>query len=247
MQGTEAVGADAIGGYRGGFARKMAVAEDIRALGFPLTLNAVMHRRNLDALEETVALAERLGARRLEVACVQVHGWAARNVAQLVPSREQAIAAREIVRAARLRLRGRMVIDFVPPDYLAEFPKACMGGWGSTGLNIAPDGTVLPCHAAQTIPGMEFENIATTPMREIWEQSSSFNAYRGDAWMQDPCDTCERKAIDHGGCRCQAAALAGDAAATDPVCSKSPRKSDIAALAAQGDPDAPFTHRIAVR
>ncbi|MFT4792681.1 MAG: pyrroloquinoline quinone biosynthesis protein E [Paracoccaceae bacterium] len=247
VQGTEAASADAVGGYRGGFARKMTVAQDIADLGFPLTLNAVMHRRNLDHLEDTVALAERLGARRLEVACVQVHGWAVKNVSQLVPSREQAIAARDIVRAARMRLRGRMVIDFVPPDYLAEFPKACMGGWGSTGLNITPDGTVLPCHAAQTIPGMTFSNVADTPLRDIWESSSSFNAYRGDDWMQEPCSSCERKAIDHGGCRCQAAALAGDPAATDPVCSKSPRKADIAAMAGEGDPSAEFTYRVAPR
>jgi pyrroloquinoline quinone biosynthesis protein E len=247
VQGTEAAAADAVGGYRGGFVRKMAVAEDIKALGFPLTLNAVMHRRNLDHLEATVAMAERLGARRLEVACVQVHGWAAKNVAQLVPSREQAIAAREVVRAARVRLRGAMVIDFVPPDYLAEFPKACMGGWGSTGLNVTPEGLVLPCHAAQTIPGMRFDNVAETPLREIWERSASFNAYRGDDWMQEPCGSCERKAIDHGGCRCQAAALAGDAAATDPACSKSPRKADVAAMASGGDPAADFTYRIAPR
>ena len=243
VQGVDAEGADAIGGYKGGFARKMQVVEEIARLGLPLTLNAVMHRRNLDRLEEVVALAERLGARRLEVACVQVHGWALKNVAQLLPSREQAIAAREVVRAARMRLRGRMVIDFVPPDYLSEFPKACMGGWGSTGLNIAPDGTVLPCHAAQTIPGLRFENAAETPLRQIWERSEAFNAYRGDDWMQEPCISCERKAQDHGGCRCQAMALAGDAAATDPVCTKSPRKGEMLALARAGDPEADLVYR----
>ncbi|MGG7567144.1 pyrroloquinoline quinone biosynthesis protein PqqE [Rhodovulum sp. DZ06] len=243
VQGVEAADADEIGGYKGGFARKMAVAEEIARLGLPLTLNAVMHAKNLDRLEETVALAERLGARRLEVACVQVHGWALRNVAQLLPSREQAIAARDIVRAARMRLKGRMVIDFVPPDYLSEFPKACMGGWGSTGLNVAPDGKVLPCHAAETIPGLRFENAAETPLKWIWERSAAFNAYRGDDWMQEPCSSCERKAQDHGGCRCQAMALAGDAAATDPVCSKSPHKGAVLEMARKGDPAAPLVYR----
>ena len=136
-----------------------------------------------------------------------------------------------------------MVIDFVPPDYLSEFPKACMGGWGSTGLNIAPDGTVLPCHAAQTIPGLRFANAAEVQLKEIWERSEAFNAYRGDDWMQEPCSSCERKAQDHGGCRCQAMALAGDAAATDPVCSKSPRKGEMLALARAGDPEADLVYR----
>ena len=231
IQGVDAESADEIGNYRGGFARKMAVAGWVREIGFPLTLNAVMHRRNLDRLDETIALAVRLGARRLEVACVQFHGWATLNRGGLMPSREQATQARDTVALARERLRGVLAIDFVPPDYHATYPKACMGGWASVGLNVTPDGQVLPCHAAASIPGLSFERVQERPLREIWQDSAAFNAYRGDAWMQEPCRSCERKTLDWGGCRCQAMAIAGDAAATDPVCSKSPHNAALRAAA----------------
>lgn len=233
VQGTDAASADRVAGYAGGFERKMRVAEWVAALGLPLTLNAVMHRGNLDRLDETVDLALRLGARRLEVACVQMHGWATRNLASLLPTRAQAVAARDAVAAARARLRGRLVIDFVPPDYFAEFPKACMGGWGSTGLNVAPDGRVLPCHAAETIPGLTFARTPETPLAEIWADDPAFEAFRGVEWMREPCASCDRKLKDFGGCRCQALALAGDAAAADPVCAKSPHRGRVDALIAE--------------
>ena len=235
IQGVDAAAADEIGNYRGAFARKMAVAGWVREIGFPLTLNAVMHRRNLDRLEETIELAVELGARRLEVACVQFHGWATLNRGGLMPSREQAARARDTVALARERLRGVLVIDFVPPDYYAKYPKACMGGWGSVGLNVTPDGHVLPCHAAASIKGLSFERAQDRPLKKIWQDSAAFNAFRGDAWMQEPCRSCERKTIDWGGCRCQAMAITGDAAATDPACSKSPHN---AALRASAEADA---------
>ncbi|MCH8168584.1 MAG: pyrroloquinoline quinone biosynthesis protein PqqE [Proteobacteria bacterium] len=231
IQGVDAAAADEIGNYRGGFERKMAVAGWVREIGFPLTLNAVMHRRNLDRLEETIALAVELGARRLEVACVQFHGWATLNRGGLMPTREQAVRARDTVAAARERLRGVLVIDFVPPDYYAKYPKACMGGWGSVGLNVTPDGQVLPCHAAASIEGMSFERVQDRGLKEIWQDGAAFNAFRGDAWMQEPCRSCERKTLDWGGCRCQAMAIAGDAAATDPTCSKSPHNAALRAAA----------------
>ncbi|MEO1531973.1 MAG: pyrroloquinoline quinone biosynthesis protein PqqE [Pseudomonadota bacterium] len=248
LQGVDAGMADRIGGYEGGFKRKMQVAGWIGRLGFPLTLNAVMHRQNLPDLEATIAMAVEMGARRLEVACVQFHGWATKNRAALMPTKEQALEARRVVDEARARLKGTLVIDFVPPDYHAAFPKACMGGWGSTGLNITPDGLVLPCHAAQSIPHLVFDTVREKSLREIWYEGAAFNAYRGDAWMQEPCRSCERKAIDHGGCRCQAMALAGDAAATDPVCSKSPRHAAVMAkiardLEAEREGDANLTYR----
>ncbi len=244
LQGVEAAGADEVGGYRGGFERKMTVARDVAEIGFPLTLNAVMHRRNLDQLEDMVEMALRLGARRLEVACVQFHGWAVRNRAALMPTRDQALRARDVVNAARERLRGELVIDFVPPDYYAEFPKACMGGWGTTGLNIAPDGKVLPCHAAETIPGLVFDNARDRPLAEIWRDSDAFNAFRGFDWMEEPCSTCERKTRDFGGCRCQAQAIAGRATATDPTCSRSPDRGALEeTLAESAAPDAALTWR----
>ncbi len=230
VQGVDAASADEIGGYAGGFARKMEVARLVSEIGFPLTLNAVMHRRNLDRLEETIDLALALGARRLEVACVQMHGWATRNRAALLPTREQAQQAARTVAGARTRLRGRLAVDFVPPDYYAELPKACMGGWGSTGLVVAPDGRVMPCHAADTIPGLTFESVRDRPLSEIWADSPAFNAFRGTDWMQEPCTSCDRRTRDFGGCRCQALALAGDATAADPVCVKSPDRPRVDAL-----------------
>ena len=228
VQGTDAASADRIGGYRGGFERKMRVAGWVVERGIPLTLNAVVHRQNMDRLEETIALAVRLGARRLEVATVQFHGWAARNRAALMPTREQARRARRMVDKARQRLKGMLVIDYVPADYHSEYPKPCMGGWGSTGLNVLPDGRVMPCHAAHTIPHLRFDRAPARPLGDIWANSEAFNAYRGTDWMQEPCRSCARRDTDFGGCRCQAMALAGDPAATDPVGSRSPLNHRVA-------------------
>lgn len=225
LQGVRAEIADTIGGYRGGFERKMALARMIAEQGIPLTLNAVMHRHNMDDLPETISLAADLGARRVEVACVQFYGWALRNREALQPSRDQVVSAKRIVDEARAAYRGRLAIDFVPPDYYADFPKACMGGWGSTGLNVTPDGTVLPCHAAATIAHLHFEKVTERPLAEIWYDSSAFNAYRGTDWMPAPCSTCPRREVDFGGCRCQALALVGNSAATDPVCRLSPQRN----------------------
>jgi pyrroloquinoline quinone biosynthesis protein E len=231
LQGTDAAMADAIGGYRGGYDRKMKVAGWIGAIGFPLTLNFVMHRRNMDQLPRALEMAVEMGARRIEVATVQFHGWAERNRGALVPTRGQAAEAGRVVAEARDRLAGVLVVDYVPADYHAKYPKPCMGGWGSTGLNVTPDGTVLPCHAAQTIPHLRFETVRDRPLAAIWNDGAAFEAYRGTDWMQEPCRSCDRKTKDFGGCRCQAMALAGDAAATDPVCVKSPLNARVHAMA----------------
>ena len=249
LQGTDAAMADRIGGYRGGFERKMQAAGWIAAAGLPLTLNFVMHRQNMHQLEAAIGMAERLGARRLEVATVQFHGWAMANRAALMPTRAQAKAAGETVRAARERTRGRLVIDYVPADYHARFPKPCMGGWATTGINVNPEGRVLPCHAAETIPGLVFESVRDRPLAAIWADGAAFEAFRGTGWMQQPCRSCERREVDFGGCRCQAMALAGDPAATDPVCSKSPLHVRVAAMAedfAGGDDDALVWRRVPV-
>lgn len=245
MQGTTADLADWIGGYKGGFDRKLKVAQELKTRGIPLTLNAVMHRHNLDDLDRTIQMAVDLGARRMEVACVQFHGWATQNRGMLLPTREQAEATKQKVAEAAERLKGIMAFDFVPPDYYADYPKACMGGWGSAGLNIAPDGSVLPCHSAQMIPHLTFDKISDKPLAEIWYNSPAFNAYRGDDWMPDTCKSCDRKEIDLGGCRCQALMIAGDAAKMDPVCSKSPdhgRIQEMLDQAMSGEQTA-FTYR----
>ncbi len=244
LQGTGADIADRIGGYSGGFARKMQVAAEIARIGFPLTINAVMHRHNLDDLPATLALAAELGARRIEVACVQFQGWALRNRAALQPTRAQVDQAKQVVAEARRTYAGRLAIDFVPPDYFADFPKACMNGWGSTGLNIAPDGKVLPCHAAEIIPGLSFHNARETPLATIWD-GPAFAAFRGSDWLPEPCQSCERREIDFGGCRCQAMALTGDARATDPVCRRSPHRAEVDRLIAgeTGAPTPDFIYR----
>ncbi len=231
LQGTTPEMADEIGGYRGGYARKLQVAGWIAAIGLPLTLNVVLHRRNLHQLPRALEMAVEMGARRIEVATVQFHGWAIPNRDALMPTRAQAETARSIVHEARSRLAGTLVVDFVPADYHEDFPKRCMGGWGTSGLNVAPDGLVLPCHAAQTIPGLTFDTVRDRPLAAIWTEGAAFNAFRGTGWMQEPCATCERKTVDFGGCRCQAMALLGDPAATDPVCIKSPHHLALRARA----------------
>ena len=210
----------------------MQVAAEIARIGFPLTINAVMLRHNLGDLPATLALAADLGARRIEVACVQFQGWALRNRAALQPTLAQVDQAKRVVAEARQTYAGRLAIDFVPPDYFADFPKACMNGWGSTGLNIAPDGKVLPCHAAEIIPGLKFQNARETPLAEIWN-GPAFSAFRGTDWLPEPCQSCERREIDFGGCRCQAMALTGNARAVDPVCRRSPFRPEVDRLIAE--------------
>ena len=245
VQGVDAETADRIGGFKGGFETKMRLAGWVAEEGLPLTVNAVMHRQNLDRLDETIGMAVRLGARRLEVANTQYHGWAYRNRFALMPTPDQVRRGGRIVAEARERLKGEMVIDYVTPDHLGTYPKPCMGGWARIGLCITPRGAVLPCHAAETITTLSFENVADRPLADIWANGPAFTAYRGTDWMPDPCRSCERKTRDWGGCRCQAFAWTGDAGQTDPVCSKSDRHADVRAAAvaeAQAGADA-FDYR----
>lgn len=230
FQGPNAALSDRIGNLAGAFERKREVARLIHRIGFPLTLNAVMHRQNLDELDATIDLAIDLGARRLEVACVQFHGWALKNRQALLPSRSTVERTKARIDEARRETYGRLAIDFVPPDYYADYPKPCMGGWASFGLNISPEGTVLPCHAAETLPGLTFPNVRDRHLRDIWFSDQAFNRFRGTDWMQEPCRSCDRRSDDFGGCRCQAFALSGDPAAADPVCSKSPHRANVDAL-----------------
>ncbi len=239
VQDAEATSAERIGGMAGAHARKLAAARHVTESGLPLTLNAVVHRQNLDRLPALIDLALDLGAGRLEVAHVQYYGWALANRAALLPTRAQLDAATATVDAARIALKGRLVIDYVVPDYHAHRPKACMGGWGSRVMAISPAGRALPCHAAESLPGFDFPDVRAMSLRDIWERSEAFARYRGTSWMAEPCRSCDRREVDWGGCRCQAFALTGDAAATDPACALSPHHAllDVAvqeAAAADG-------------
>ncbi|MFC4167585.1 pyrroloquinoline quinone biosynthesis protein PqqE [Teichococcus aestuarii] len=241
LQHAEAAAADRIGNFRGGHARKLALVEGIHAAGLALTINVVLHRGNLDSVEAMIALAERLGAGRLEIAHTQYHGWALRNRAALMPSAAQVAESRATVLAARERLQGRMAIDFVAPDYHASRPKACMGGWGRQFLNVTPSGAVLPCHAAETIPGLSFPRVTEQSLAEIWYGAEAFNRFRGTAWMPEPCRSCDRREVDWGGCRCQALALTGDATQADPACALSPHRAALlAALEAPAEDSLAF-------
>jgi pyrroloquinoline quinone biosynthesis protein E len=212
------------------------------SLKIPLTVNAVMHRANIDRLEDMVALALALGASRVEIAHAQYYGWALKNRAALMPTAAQVRRATAAVEELRARHHGEIVIDAVVPDYHARLPKPCVGGWGRRSLNVTPGGKVLPCHAAESIPGLEFWSVREHSLADIWENSSAFNAFRGTAWMQEPCRSCARRDIDFGGCRCQAFALTGDARATDPVCHLAPNHHEVAALASVQE-DAPYAYR----
>ena len=231
FQDSEATGCDRIGGHRGGFDKKLDCARWTLELGLPLTLNMVVHRQNLEHLPQMLELAERLQARRVEIAHVQYYGWAYLNRAALMPTRQQLDAATAVVEAARERLKGILVIDYVVPDYYARRPKSCMGGWGRQFLNISPAGKVLPCHAAESITTLTFDRVGDKSLREIWQHSPAFEAYRGTAWMPEPCRSCERREIDWGGCRCQAFALTGEAGTVDPACALSPMHEAMQALA----------------
>lgn len=226
VQDAEREGNDRIAGIRA-YDRKLVAAELVRKVGVPLTVNTVLHRQNLDNVGGLIALAEKMGAQRLELANTQYYGWALRNRAALLPTKEQLAAADPVVEAAQARLAGRMEIIYVIADYHEAHPKPCMYGWGARQLTVAPNGNVLPCPAATVIADLEIENVRDRPLAEIWHESSSFNAFRGTDWMKEPCRTCPRKEIDFGGCRCQAFQLTGDAANTDPVCSLSPERSKV--------------------
>jgi pyrroloquinoline quinone biosynthesis protein E len=214
------------------FARKLAAARMVKALGFALTLNVVLHRHNLDQMPAILELAEEIGPDRLELAHTQYYGWALLNRAALMPTRAQLERIEPIVRAARARLSGAMEIVYVVPDYYSRYPKPCMHGWGRQQLTVAPDGTALPCPAARQLPDLPLENVRRRSLAWIWHESSAFNRFRGVGWMDEPCRGCPRQSLDFGGCRCQAFALTGDTTATDPVCHLSPRHALVEEIVA---------------
>lgn len=242
IQDSEAASADHIANYPGAFARKRALANKLGELKIPLTLNCVVHRANIDRIAAMVELAIEVGASRVEIAHVQYYGWALLNRDSLMPNAQQVERAIDTVEELRRCHHGKIVIDAVLPDYYARFPKPCVGGWGRRSLNVTPSGKVLPCHAAEMIPGLEFWRVQDHSLADIWADSPAFKAFRGTAWMQEPCRSCDRREIDYGGCRCQAFILTGNANAADPVCHLSPHHSKVVALAAR-QREVPFSYR----
>jgi pyrroloquinoline quinone biosynthesis protein E len=214
-------------------AHKIELSRIIRRHKIAFTVNLVIHRQNIDHIEEMISFIEQLAPERMEIAHTQYYGWALRNRAALLPTQAQLERAVEAVATAEERLAGRIRIDSVVPDYYARFPKACMGGWGRRLMLINPSGKALPCHAAEVIPGLTFENVRQKTLESIWRESSSFQRFRGEEWMPEPCRSCDRRADDFGGCRCQALLLTGDAAATDPVCSLVPAHHIVESVLAE--------------
>jgi pyrroloquinoline quinone biosynthesis protein E len=231
FQGAREETANEISGVKS-HAQKLRVLEWLKGHRVALTLNFVLHRRNLDQLTEMAALAESSSATRIEFAHVQYYGWAFANRENLLPTREQLDQSMAVIKSEQERLEGRIRVEYVVPDYYAKYPKPCMGGWGRKLMLITPSGEALPCHAARVIPGLSFENVRDSGLREIWEHSAAFEKFRGEEWMHEPCKTCDRRELDFGGCRCQALLLAGNAAATDPVCSLAPQRPKVDAILA---------------
>jgi pyrroloquinoline quinone biosynthesis protein E len=231
FQGAHEEIADEISGSKA-HAQKLRVLDWLKQVRLAVTLNFVIHRSNIDQIDQMLALAESSSATRVEFANVQYYGWAFANRERLLPMRAQLDRSIATLKSAQERLRGKIRVEYVVPDYYAKYPKPCMGGWGRKLMLIAPTGEALPCHAAQIIPGLHFENVKNRSLREIWEASAAFQKFRGEAWMQEPCKTCDRREQDFGGCRCQALLLAGDAAATDPVCSLAPTRAKVDAIVA---------------
>src|SRR6476660_5074250 len=231
FQDVDAENAERIGAYPSATPKKLDVAHWVTELGLPLTINAPIHRQNIHNVPRYIQLALELGAQRLEIAHVQYYGWAYLNRAALIPTYQETVESIEFVERERERLKGMLTIDMVVPDYYAKRPKPCMGGWGKGFMNITPAGKVLPCHAAETIPGLEFDNVQERKLLDIWLNGKAFNAFRGTDWMKEPCRSCAFKDIDFGGCRCQAMAITADPRNTDPACALSPYHGEMVALA----------------
>jgi len=245
VQDSTEESANRIAGHRDGYAQKLAAAKAVRRHSLPLTVNAPIHKMNIEHLPSIINLAVEMGASRMEVAHVQYYGWAYHNRASLMPKREQLERATEVVERARERLKGVLVIDYVVPDYYARKPKACMGGWARQFLNVTPSGKVLPCHAAESITALRFDNVKERSLMDIWRNSGAFEKYRGADWMPDKCLSCPRREIDWGGCRCQAFAITGDAANMDPACEFSEHHEHLVniALLESGSEETDFDYR----
>ena len=245
IQDVDPANAERICAYKGGAQKKREAARWVKELSLPLTINVVVHRQNIENLPALIEYAVEVGAGRIEVAHTQYYAWALKNRAALIPTREQFYKSVEITNAAKERLKGILVFDVVAHDHYAVRPKPCMGGWGRNFIDVTPSGKVLPCHACESIPGLEIDSVRTKPLADIWFNGQAFQKFRGTEWMREPCRSCERREIDWGGCRCQALIMTGDAANADPACALSPWHKDFVALAETESraPPPPYIYR----
>lgn len=217
------------------FELKQRVAQRIKAQGWPMVMNVVIHRMNIAHIDRIIEMAAEMGAEYLELANTQYYSWALVNREHLLPTREQLRQAEAVTDAWRVRLEGRMRLFFVAPDYHEGQAKKCCNGWGSMFMTVAPDGAALPCHTARMLPGLQFPNVRAMGLREIWFDSEGFNRFRGTGWMKEPCASCDQKEVDLGGCRCQAYLLTGDLTVADPACAKSPQHAVVRDAVAKGE------------
>jgi pyrroloquinoline quinone biosynthesis protein E len=229
------------------FELKSRVARLIKDQGWPMVMNVVIHRLNIDHVDRIIGMAHEMGAEYLELANTQYYSWAFLNRSQLLPTHEQLRRAEEVADAWRARLGNRMRILFVAPDYHEGTVKRCVNGWGTTLLNVAPDGVALPCHTARMLPGLRFPSVREASLREIWFESEGFTRYRGTGWMKEPCASCEHREEDLGGCRCQAFMIAGDPAMADPVCRLSPHHGRVEEAIAEAARIVPTEHPLVFR
>lgn len=213
-----------LAGSKKAFEQKLKIAHEVKAQGYPMVLNFVTHKHNIDRIDRIIELCVELEADYVELATCQYYGWAYENRQELLPTKAQLERAERITNEYREKLKAEgnpIKLIFVTPDYYEERPKKCMNGWGEIFLTVTPDGTALPCHSARMLP-LEFPNVKTQSVEQIWNESTGFNYFRGDSWMKEPCRSCSEKEQDHGGCRCQAYMMTGDMHVADPVCAKSP-------------------------
>ena len=229
------------------FELKEKVAGIIKEQGWPMVMNVVIHRLNIDHMDRIIAMAHELGAEYVELANSQYYSWARVNRDHLLPTRDQLQRAEAVALAWREKLAGKMKLYFVVPDYHEGTPKKCMNGWGNVFLTVTPDGTAVPCHTAAMLPGLTFPRVQDMSVSDIWYESEGFNRYRGTGWMKEPCRTCPEQEKDLGGCRCQAYMLTGDAAAADPVCSRSPHHHIVEAAVARAEAGTPPEHPLVFR
>ncbi len=90
-----------------GHAYKVALAQKIRQLPVAFTVNLVVHRQNLDHIEEMIEFVEQLQPERMEIAHAQYYGWALKNRDTLLPTPQQLENCMRAVETGAVTPRGK--------------------------------------------------------------------------------------------------------------------------------------------